>query len=41
MQRFVVEPGLAERMGEASLRIARERYDVRKVNAAMLRLLEL
>ncbi len=41
MRHFVVEPGLAERMGEASLRIARERYDVRKVNAAMLRLLEL
>lgn len=41
IRRFAVEPGLAERMGEASLRIARERYDVAKVNAAMLRLLAL
>ncbi|HEX8467541.1 MAG TPA: glycosyltransferase family 4 protein [Allosphingosinicella sp.] len=36
MRRFVVEPGLAERMGEASLRLVREKFDVHKVNAAIL-----
>lgn len=36
MRRFVEEPGLAQRMGEASLRIAREKFDVDKVNAAIL-----
>ncbi|HEX8309127.1 MAG TPA: glycosyltransferase family 4 protein [Allosphingosinicella sp.] len=36
MRRFVVEPGLAERMGAASLRRVREKYDVRMVNAAIL-----
>jgi glycosyltransferase involved in cell wall biosynthesis len=36
MRRFVVEPGLAERMGAASLRLVREKFDVNKVNAAIL-----
>ncbi len=36
MRRFVVEPGLAERMGEASLRLVREKFDVNKVNVAIL-----
>jgi glycosyltransferase involved in cell wall biosynthesis len=36
MRRFVVEPGLAEGMGAASLRLVREKYDVHKVNAAIL-----
>jgi glycosyltransferase involved in cell wall biosynthesis len=36
MRRFVVEPGLAQRMGEASLRLVREKFDVDKVNAAIL-----
>ena len=36
MRRFVVEPGLAERMGAASLRLVREKFDVHKVNAAIL-----
>jgi len=37
MARFITEPGLAERMGRRSRQIAEEKYDVRKVNAAMLR----
>lgn len=36
MRRFVDEPDLARRMGEASLRLVREKYDVNKVNAAIL-----
>ncbi len=36
MRRFVEEPGLAQRMGEASLRLVHERFDVNKVNAAIL-----
>lgn len=36
MRRFVVEPALAQRMGEASLRLVREKYDVHKVNSAIL-----
>ncbi|MGZ8329004.1 MAG: glycosyltransferase family 4 protein [Allosphingosinicella sp.] len=36
MRRFVVEPALARRMGEESLRLVRERFDVDKVNAAIL-----
>lgn len=36
MRRFVLEPALAQRMGEASLRLVRERFDVDKVNAAIL-----
>jgi glycosyltransferase involved in cell wall biosynthesis len=36
MRRFVEEPALAQRMGEASLRLVREKFDVNKVNAAIL-----
>jgi len=36
MIRFVEDPGLAMRMGERSREIAEEKYDVRKVNAALL-----
>jgi len=36
MRRFVEEPGLAGTMGAASLRLVREKYDVDKVNAAIL-----
>lgn len=36
MRRFVVEPALAQRMGEASLRLVREKFDVDKVNSAIL-----
>lgn len=36
MRRFVVEPDLARTMGEASLRLVREKYDVHKVNEAIL-----
>ncbi len=36
MERFVLEPGLAVRMGEASRRLAEERFDVRMVNRVML-----
>lgn len=37
MLRFVEEPELAERMGKRSRQIAEHKYDVNKVNAAMLR----
>ena len=36
MRRFVVEPALAGRMGEASLRLVRQKFDVHKVNSAIL-----
>ncbi|MEO7826264.1 MAG: glycosyltransferase family 4 protein [Allosphingosinicella sp.] len=36
MRRFVEEPALARSMGEASLRLVREKFDVHKVNAAIL-----
>ncbi len=36
MRRFVEDPALAARMGEASLRLVREKFDVDKVNAAIL-----
>ena len=37
MQRFIDEPDLAARMGARSRQIAEHKYDVRKVNAIMLR----
>lgn len=36
MRRFVEEPALARSMGEASLRLVREKFDVNQVNAAIL-----
>jgi glycosyltransferase involved in cell wall biosynthesis len=36
MRRFVEAPDLARKMGEASLRLVREKYDVNKVNSAIL-----
>ncbi|MEA3009087.1 MAG: hypothetical protein QOJ91_779 [Sphingomonadales bacterium] len=36
MRRFVEEPALAQSMGEASSRLVREKFDVDKVNAAIL-----
>lgn len=36
MQRFIDEPTLAVRMGKRSRAIAEDKYDVNKVNAAML-----
>ncbi len=36
MRRFVEEPALARRMGGASLRLVREKFDVHQVNAAIL-----
>ncbi|MDD3311659.1 glycosyltransferase family 4 protein [Pseudodesulfovibrio sp.] len=36
MERLIVEPGLARRMGQASRRMAEEKFDVDKVNDAML-----
>jgi len=36
MERFILQPDLAERMGAESLRLAREKYDVHKVNAVIL-----
>jgi glycosyltransferase involved in cell wall biosynthesis len=41
MRRFVREPDLAERMAEHSLTIARQKYDVHKVNETILRAMEL
>jgi len=37
MQRFIDDPQLAVKMGKRSREIAEEKYDVRKVNAIMLR----
>ena len=36
LERFILEPELAERMGRESLEMAREKYDVHKVNAVIL-----
>jgi len=36
MEQFVIEPILANQMGAESLRIARQKYDVKKVNAKIL-----
>lgn len=36
LEKFIEDPGLAARMGAESRRIAVERFDVRKVNAAFL-----
>ena len=36
MERFILEPDLAERMGVESLRLARDKYDVHKVNAVIM-----
>ncbi len=36
MERFILEPELAEQMGKESLRIAREKYDVHKVNKVIM-----
>ncbi len=41
MERFIQEPELVEKMGKQSLRIAREKYDVRKVNQQIMDGLEL
>jgi glycosyltransferase involved in cell wall biosynthesis len=41
MERFLDEPQLIERMGRLSRELARQKYDVRKVNAQMLREMEL
>lgn len=40
MERYLVEPGLAERHGEASYQLALERFDVRKVNIDILQAAE-
>jgi glycosyltransferase involved in cell wall biosynthesis len=39
MERFLNDPGLACRMGRRSRRIAEDKYDVRAVNAQMLKLM--
>jgi len=36
MERFILEPELIETMGQASRRIAEERFDVRKINQVIL-----
>jgi glycosyltransferase involved in cell wall biosynthesis len=37
MERFILDPTLAPRMGAASLEIARTKYDVNKVNAVIMK----
>ncbi|MFA7488539.1 MAG: glycosyltransferase, partial [Lysobacteraceae bacterium] len=37
MRKFITDPSLAQRMGARSRQIAEDKYDVRKVNAVMLR----
>ena len=41
IERFICNPELIAQMGAESRRIAVEKYDVRKVNAAMLEAMEL
>lgn len=41
MQRFIDNPSLIGSMGQKSYQLAREKYDVHKVNAAMLKIMEL
>lgn len=41
MERFIADPHLAQTMGERSRTLAESRFDVNKVNAAMLREMEL
>lgn len=36
MERFILEPGLIEKMGKRGREIAEEKYDVRKVNAVIM-----
>jgi hypothetical protein len=36
MEKFIRDPGLARSMGQRSREIAEEKYDVRKVNHALL-----
>lgn len=37
MERFILEPELANRMGQASLQLVREKYDVHQVNEVIMR----
>jgi glycosyltransferase involved in cell wall biosynthesis len=37
MEKFIEQPELIKRMGQRSREIAEEKYDVRKVNAVILR----
>jgi glycosyltransferase involved in cell wall biosynthesis len=37
MERFIMQPDLIEKMGQASRSIAEERFDVHKINQAILR----
>ena len=41
MERFILEPELAEQMAEASLRLVAEKYDVHKVNETILESMDL
>ncbi|WP_126446633.1 glycosyltransferase family 4 protein [Sulfuricystis multivorans] len=41
MERFILEPDLISSMGATSRRLAEERFDVRKINAQLLRILGL
>lgn len=36
MERFILQPDMIERMGQASRRIAEDRFDVRKINQILL-----
>jgi glycosyltransferase involved in cell wall biosynthesis len=37
MERFILQPDLIDKMGQASRRIAEERFDVHKINQVILR----
>jgi len=39
MIRFIEDPALIETMGQASRRLAQERFDVRRINARILEIL--
>lgn len=41
MERFIHEPALVEPMGQASLQLARQKFDVRNVNRILLKQMEL
>jgi glycosyltransferase involved in cell wall biosynthesis len=39
MEKFILDPGLISKMGKASRQIAEEKFDVRRINAVILRIL--
>jgi glycosyltransferase involved in cell wall biosynthesis len=41
MERFILQPDLIEKMGQASRSMAEERFDVRKINQVILRVMDI